>query len=118
MKHIPPASTLCLFTLFLHAQLLQVSTDQQSQCRFALQVPVLVTAGYRVIAPDLRGYGETDRPQEPDSYHIKSLIADVASRTPCNNELSTHSKHAHHAVDLTHFPYTSPTAPSMAVHTG
>jgi pimeloyl-ACP methyl ester carboxylesterase len=27
------------------------------------QVPALVKAGYRVIAPDLRGFGSTDKPQ-------------------------------------------------------
>ncbi len=27
------------------------------------QVPALVRAGYRVIAPDLRGFGSTDKPQ-------------------------------------------------------
>ena len=46
----------------------------------ALQIPVLQKTGYRVIAPDLRGCGETDRPQEPDTYCMKSLVADVAGR--------------------------------------
>jgi pimeloyl-ACP methyl ester carboxylesterase len=26
------------------------------------QIPILVEAGYRVIAPDLRGFGPSDRP--------------------------------------------------------
>ena len=26
------------------------------------QIPVLVEAGYRVIAPDLRGFGQSDKP--------------------------------------------------------
>src|SRR5271166_4332693 len=42
------------------------------------QVPALVAAGFRVIAPDLRGYGRT---QIPDggvaSCRIETLVADV-----------------------------------------
>lgn len=31
------------------------------------QVPALLAAGYRVIAPDLLGYGETDKGSSPSS---------------------------------------------------
>jgi len=41
------------------------------------QVPALVGAGYRVIAPDLRGFGESDRPAEAAAYRMPTLIADV-----------------------------------------
>src|SRR5437588_5646167 len=34
------------------------------------QVPALVDAGYRVVAPDLRGFGESDRPEEVEAYAI------------------------------------------------
>lgn len=30
------------------------------------QVEALAAAGYRAIAPDMRGYGETDAPAEPE----------------------------------------------------
>ena len=32
------------------------------------QVPALVAAGYRVIAPDLRGFGASDKPAAADAY--------------------------------------------------
>lgn len=42
------------------------------------QIPVLVNAGYRVIVPDLRGYGLTDAPVSIEDYDIIHLTGDVA----------------------------------------
>ncbi len=42
------------------------------------QLPVLVAAGYRVVAPDLRGYGLSDRPDAVEAYAMPRLVADVA----------------------------------------
>ncbi len=41
------------------------------------QLPALATAGYRAIAPDMRGYGQTDAPPGVDAYCIAELIADL-----------------------------------------
>ena len=41
------------------------------------QIPALVDAGYRVIAPDQRGYGASDRPPDVESYALTELVADV-----------------------------------------
>ncbi|WP_417487081.1 alpha/beta fold hydrolase [Maricaulis sp.] len=41
------------------------------------QINVLAEAGYRVIAPDLRGFGGSDCPEGPDAYNIDTLIADL-----------------------------------------
>lgn len=41
------------------------------------QVRALVDAGYRVIAPDLRGYGDAPRPQDPKEYGIPIAVRDV-----------------------------------------
>ena len=41
------------------------------------QIPALAQAGFRVVAPDLRGYGESGKPAGVGSYHIDLLVADV-----------------------------------------
>ena len=41
------------------------------------QIPALVEAGYRAIAPDLRGFGEAPRPAEIRAYRRPFLVADV-----------------------------------------
>lgn len=41
------------------------------------QIPALAAAGMRVIAPDLRGYGQTDAPSSTGAYALESLCADV-----------------------------------------
>ena len=41
------------------------------------QVPALVDAGYRVIAPDLRGFGDSSKPIGVDEYGILSIAGDV-----------------------------------------
>src|SRR5918997_5276997 len=43
------------------------------------QFPALAALGWRVVAPDLRGYGQTSRPDGKDAYHIKHLVDDVAA---------------------------------------
>lgn len=42
------------------------------------QLPALARAGYRVIAPDQRGYGGTSRPREIESYDMPHLTNDLA----------------------------------------
>jgi pimeloyl-ACP methyl ester carboxylesterase len=41
------------------------------------QIPALVQAGYRVIAPDLRGFGESSRPESIEAYGLPLLVGDV-----------------------------------------
>ena len=41
------------------------------------QVPALRDAGYRVIAPDLRGFGESSKPQNVEAYSLEILVGDV-----------------------------------------
>ena len=42
------------------------------------QVPVFARMGYRVWAPNLRGYGKSDKPQGVSEYTIDKLAQDVA----------------------------------------
>ena len=42
------------------------------------QIPALVAAGYRVVAPDMRGYAESDKPAGYDAYLGDALSGDVA----------------------------------------
>jgi pimeloyl-ACP methyl ester carboxylesterase len=44
-----------------------------------LQIPTLVELGYRVWAPNLRGYGRTTRPADVAAYDIAHLLDDVAA---------------------------------------
>lgn len=41
------------------------------------QVETLAGAGMRVLAPDLRGLGETTRPADVEAYKLRTLVADV-----------------------------------------
>ncbi len=41
------------------------------------QVPALVGAGFRVIVPDLRGYGRSDKPADVEMYALPYLAADA-----------------------------------------
>jgi pimeloyl-ACP methyl ester carboxylesterase len=43
------------------------------------QVPALVEAGLRAIAPDLRGFGESDKPAGVESYGIARSVADMVA---------------------------------------
>jgi pimeloyl-ACP methyl ester carboxylesterase len=43
------------------------------------QVPALVSHGYRVITPDLRGFGRSGRPPAVAAYSLSNSVADMAA---------------------------------------
>jgi pimeloyl-ACP methyl ester carboxylesterase len=51
----------------------------ESSFSWRYQMPLLARLGYRVWAPDLRGYGRSSRPQGVEAYALEELEEDVAS---------------------------------------
>lgn len=43
------------------------------------QIPLLIEMGYKVWAPNLRGYGGSSRPDGIESYRLNTLVEDVAA---------------------------------------
>lgn len=41
------------------------------------QIHFFTDAGYGIIAPDLLGYGETDKPTDLEAYRLKTMTDDV-----------------------------------------
>jgi len=41
------------------------------------QIPVLAAAGFRVIAPDMRGMGQTEAPSDTNEYSVAKITADL-----------------------------------------
>jgi pimeloyl-ACP methyl ester carboxylesterase len=41
------------------------------------QLAALASAGFRAVAPDMRGYGRTDRPEPIDQYTLLHIIGDM-----------------------------------------
>src|SRR5437660_282487 len=41
------------------------------------QLPALAEAGFHAVAPDMRGYGGTDRPEAIDQYTLLHLVGDM-----------------------------------------
>jgi pimeloyl-ACP methyl ester carboxylesterase len=54
------------------------------------QIPALAAAGFSVLAPDLRGYNESDRPSERSAYHLRHLVGDVAASVRASGRARAH----------------------------
>ena len=54
------------------------------------QIPALAEAGYRVVAPDMRGYNCSEKPSGVDAYHVDELVADVAGLVRAFDRESAH----------------------------
>jgi len=52
------------------------------------QIPALAEAGFRAIAPDLRGYGETDKPEAVEEYDMHHLTGDLVGLLDAIGEAS------------------------------
>lgn len=58
--------------LFLHG-------FPQSRLTWRHQLEPMAELGWRAVAVDMRGYGQSSRPSEREAYHIDHLVADVAA---------------------------------------
>jgi pimeloyl-ACP methyl ester carboxylesterase len=43
------------------------------------QIPTLREAGFRIVAPDLRGFGDSDKPADIEAYRIGHSVADLTT---------------------------------------
>jgi pimeloyl-ACP methyl ester carboxylesterase len=43
------------------------------------QIPALAAAGYHVVAPDMRGFGQTSAPADVEAYSIFDLVGDMVA---------------------------------------
>ncbi len=50
------------------------------------QLSALAAAGYHVVAPDQRGYGQTDRPDPVEAYTVLHLVGDMVGLLDALNE--------------------------------
>ena len=41
------------------------------------QIPTLVDAGFRVVAPDLRGFGDSGKPADIEAYRVGKSVSDL-----------------------------------------
>jgi pimeloyl-ACP methyl ester carboxylesterase len=51
----------------------------ESRFSWRYQLPLLASLGWRVVAPDLRGYGDTSRPKDRAAYRLPALLDDVGA---------------------------------------
>jgi pimeloyl-ACP methyl ester carboxylesterase len=62
----------------------------QSSYEYRHLVPALARAGYRAVAPDMRGFGETTRPERIDDYALRILGDDIAALVDGLGEQKAH----------------------------
>lgn len=62
----------------------------QSSYEYRHLVPALARAGYRAVAPDMRGFGETTRPERIEDYALQTLGDDVAALVDAFGEPKAH----------------------------
>ncbi len=54
------------------------------------QMGALAAQGFRAVAPDMRGYGESDKPRAVAEYRLEKLTGDVAALIDALGQSSAH----------------------------
>ncbi len=54
------------------------------------QLQALAAEGYHVVAPEMRGYGATDKPEAVEAYDIREISADLAGLVEAFGEQQAH----------------------------
>ena len=72
------------------------------------QLTALAEAGFHVVAPDQRGYGQTDRPEAIDAYSMFHLVGDVIDRVASLGARAAYVKQAlrDKLIDHKHYIHT------------
>jgi pimeloyl-ACP methyl ester carboxylesterase len=47
-----------------------------SRVMWRYQIPALVSAGFRVLAPDLRGFGDAPKPEAVEQYELPTIVSE------------------------------------------
>lgn len=50
------------------------------------QLSALANAGFHAVAPDLRGYGQTDQPESIEAYNMFNIVGDIVGLVHALNE--------------------------------
>ena len=53
------------------------AADKATNWRLTGWYRLLQNAGFRIIAPDSRGHGKSDKPSDPDDYAPEGIAGDV-----------------------------------------
>jgi pimeloyl-ACP methyl ester carboxylesterase len=54
------------------------------------QIPPLVARGFRVVAPDLRGFGDSDKPADIEAYRVGKSVGDLTRMLDALNIETAH----------------------------
>lgn len=68
--HVPPRDPLKPTLLLLHG-------FPSSSYDWRHQITHLPAAGFGVLVPDLLGYGDTDKPDDPEKYRLANMASQV-----------------------------------------
>ncbi|KAI9792960.1 MAG: hypothetical protein M1816_001282 [Peltula sp. TS41687] len=73
-----------------HPYILFVHGFPSSAYDWRNQITYFAHKGYGIIAPDLLGYGGTDKPNDPEAYHFKKMSEEIIAILDCEGIKTVH----------------------------